>query len=112
MAAVACVVLNRVRHQTYWGRGVDEVCRKPYQFSCWNPGDRNRAKLLAVQAGDPQFRSALRIAADAVTSRLADPTRGATHYHARSLAARPPRWAVGHRPCAVIGHHLFFNDVR
>jgi len=118
MEAVAHVVLNRVRRATYWGRDVVEVCRKPWQFSCWNRNDPNLPQLLAVDATNARFAQALAIARrlmaqeqDRPQERLrGDPTAGATHYHAARLAP-PPRWAAGHRPCARIGAHLFFNDI-
>lgn len=110
MGAVANVVLNRVRRQTYWGKTVREVCRKPYQFSCWNVGDPNLPKLSAVTASNPSFALALRVAEAAVNNQLPDATLGATHYYARSML-QPPKWARGHAPCATIGSHLFFNDI-
>ena len=33
---------------------------------------------------------------------------GTTHYHATSIT---PPWAVGREPSAIIGNHLFYNDV-
>lgn len=110
MEAVACVVLNRVRRQTYWGKNVVDVCRKPYQFSCWNASDPNSATLMRLVAESPELAAALPIAARAIANELADRTAGATHYHARRLVP-PPRWARGHAPCATIGNHLFYNDI-
>jgi spore germination cell wall hydrolase CwlJ-like protein len=109
MAAVACVVLNRVRRQTYWGKNVTEVCRKPYQFSCWNANDPNRTALLRLNAQSPDLAGALTIARLAIENQLPDSTAGATHYHTRTVT---PRWARGHAPCAVIGNHLFYNDIQ
>lgn len=43
--AVANVILNRARQGGWWGDDVVKVCRKPKQFSCWNNGDPNRAKM-------------------------------------------------------------------
>jgi len=111
--AVAAVVLNRVRRARrrggwWWGKTVAEVCLKPSQFSCWNAADPNRAKILAATAADPAFAACLRIARRAVAGALADPTDGATHYHA---VGRTPLWAVGREPSAVIGGHAFYNDV-
>lgn len=111
--AVAAVIVNRVaaaaaRGGFWWGDSVIAVCRKPYQFSCWNAGDPNRAKLLAVTQADPVFATCLRVARRAVAGVLTDPTRGATHYHRAGLH---PTWASGHSPCAEIGAHLFYNTV-
>lgn len=63
---VACVVLNRVAHAQahrsskgapyWWGETPAAVCLKAWQFSCWNAGDPNRAKLKSVTAADPIYR--------------------------------------------------------
>lgn len=112
--AVACVVLNRVRRARragghyWWGGTVAEVCRKPWQFSCWNAADPNRARIEKVAADNKVFQTCLRVARRAVAGTLTDPTEGSTHYHAKS--ASPP-WARGRAPAAEIGNHLFYNDV-
>jgi spore germination cell wall hydrolase CwlJ-like protein len=111
--AVAAVIVNRAalaarRGGWWWGDDIASVCRKPYQFSCWNKGDPNRARIEAVGEGDPVFQTCLRIARRAVAGTLDDPTRGATHYHTKAVY---PPWARGRAPCAEIGQHLFYNDV-
>ncbi len=111
--AVAAVIMNRVRlarqRQGYWwGASVEAVCTKPWQFSCWNAGDPNRDKLLAVGPENRAFQSCLRVARRAVEGRLIDPTGGATHYHARRVS---PPWARGRAPSAEIGQHRFYNDI-
>lgn len=108
MEAVAAVVMNRVARGGWWGRTVETVCLKPWQFSCWNANDPNRQRVLEVTDADPAFRSCLRIARRAVAGALEDPTKGATHYHAIGML---PRWAEGHQPSARIGNHVFYNDV-
>lgn len=92
MAAVACVVMNRARHGRWWGHTVEEVCLHPYQFSCWNARDPNRAKVLAVGRADIQFCTALDIAQRAVAGLLPDLTAGADSYYALTMP-RPPAWA-------------------
>lgn len=106
MVAVACVILNRAKRPRWWGSNVEQVCRKPYQFSCWLEDDPNRAKLLAVTEADPAFRQALLIADEVVSGRLKDVTNGADHYHTRGVA---PVWSKGKTPCAEIGVHRFFR---
>jgi len=108
MEAVAAVVMNRVARRGWWGRTVETVCLKPWQFSCWNAADPNRRRVLEVTDADPVFRTCLRIARRAVAGAVDDPTRGATHYHAVGVL---PEWAKGRQPCARIGDHLFYNDV-
>lgn len=111
--AVAAVVVNRValarrRGGYWWGNSIAAVCRKPFQFSCWNPKDPNRAKLEAITAADPVFATCQRVARRAVAGTLGDPTGGATHYH---VCGQHPAWASGHAPCAEIGHHLFYTNL-
>lgn len=111
--AVAAVIMNRVRKAEarggwWWGDDVIGVCLKPWQFSCWNPGDPNRARILAVTADNKTFATCLRIARRAIAGGLDDPTGGATHYHNRSV--HPP-WAWNHAPSAEIGGHLFYATV-
>lgn len=116
MRAVAYVVLNRAAHHNYWGASVAEVCRKPYQFSCWNLNDPNLDKMRRVTLSDPQFAIAFDIASTLLGRAKGrvqwsqDPTKGATHYHEWSLQPMP-RWARGHVPCARIGRHVFYNDI-
>lgn len=109
MRAVACVIGNRARTHYRRCAGPREVCLDRWQFSCWNDGDPNRAKLLTVaRQPDAAFRQALAIAADLLANRLADITRNARHYHSSRIK---PSWARGKSPCAVVGDHLFYNDV-
>lgn len=118
MEAVAAVVLHRVAkararrartgHDHWWGGDVAEVCLKPWQFSCWNPADPNRAKLLVVTEANPAFRVAKRVAIRAVGGVLRDRVRGAMHYHASNVL---PAWARGRKAVVVIGHHLFYRDI-
>jgi N-acetylmuramoyl-L-alanine amidase len=109
MEAVAAVVVNRVAaKRRSWGASAAEVCLARRQFSCWNADDPNRAKLLALRPGDPLFETCLRVARRALAGVLADPTGGATHYHARGVH---PRWARGRTPSAEIGRHVFYRDV-
>ncbi|MFG6414984.1 cell wall hydrolase [Roseateles sp. DC23W] len=110
MAAVAHVVLNRVRAQRYWGRTITAVCLKPYQFSCWNANDPNRARLLELQAGDARLQQVAQVVQRVQGHAYPDPTDGATHYHNRWMA-RPPRWVQGRPPCRVIGNHAFYKNI-
>jgi len=111
--AVAAVIVNRVRLARarggfWWGDNVVAVCRKPFQFSCWNKDDPNRPKLPAVTEADPAFAVCLRIARRAVSGALPDPTGGCTHYHSRRVH---PAWARDAVPRVEIGTHLFYDDV-
>lgn len=91
MKHVAMVILNRVHHPRWWGTGVIGVCQAPYQFSCWNKNDPNRAKIEAVTDTDPIFVQAIAIATQAIAGNLPDVTSGADSYFALSMA-QPPTW--------------------
>jgi hypothetical protein len=119
MTAVGHVVLNRKQRQTYWGLSVEDVCRKPFQFSCWNRGQPGLAALLCVTPTDALFAQARGIALDLLTQDAnpqlnvervrTDPTGGATYFHHRALNP-PPRWTQGLGVCARIGNHIFYRD--
>ena len=114
MIAVAAVILNRVRisaeHDAryWWGTGIAGVCLAKSQFSCWNPGDPNRPKLLAVDLADREFRLARTIAERAAAGQLEDPTYGATSYKAADLPW-PPSWGRPRLPLVTIGRHAFYD---
>ncbi|MEO7323394.1 MAG: cell wall hydrolase [Dokdonella sp.] len=107
--AVASVVLNRSRiGPNRYPATIEAVCKQPYQFSCWNANDRNRAKLLAVNASNAAFVQCQDIARRAVEGMLIDRTRGSTHY---LVSGTPADWAEGHIPVEIIGRHAFYNDI-
>jgi hypothetical protein len=114
LSAVAHVVFNRVARQTYWGKTIEEVCLRPYQFSCWNANDPNRPQLLKLTSANGIYALALQLAQqlldlDSMERARQDTTGGATHYHARTIS--PPRWARGRTPCARIRNHIFYRDI-
>ena len=110
--AVANVILNRVKmnliQPMWWGKTIQEVCLKPYQFSCWNKNDPNFKILQGDLSQNPVYQICERIAKRALAGCLKDNTNGATHYH--SFACHP-LWARHLVPCAQIGHHLFYKGV-
>lgn len=108
MRAVAHVIKNRAARGGWWGNTPAAVCRKPWQFSCWNANDPNNAKLPKLTARDHMFPEALEVAELVLTTDDPDPTGGATHYHTHAVS---PKWAAGLTPCAVIGGHRFYRDV-
>lgn len=115
MEAVAAVIMNRVNADLgndgkpdWWGEGVEGVCRKPWQFSCWLLDDPNLDKLLSVTSKDPWFAHAIEIAKRAIKGELEDPTNGASHYCTAAVADKTA-WAKGKTPVARIGAHLFFR---
>lgn len=106
--AIACVVMNRVAYRN-WPGDVGDVCLQPFQFSCWNANDPNRARILKVRPGEnPWFDECWRIAEAAIADRVPDQTRASTHYHTPAVA---PRWSRGKRPVYRTVGHLYFNDI-
>lgn len=122
--AVACVIINRWRSGK-WFNGIDtnndgmesitEVCQQAWQFSSWNKNDPNLPKLLAARIGEKSFDDCLNVAImtieDSMSERWAgrDPSRGATHFY---VAGSPrPRWHTTQTPCAIVGKHLFFDNI-
>jgi hypothetical protein len=106
--AVGAVVANRAHAQkSNWGLTVEEVCQKPAQFSCWNEGDPNRAKMLALDPSDPVFFECMGIARQVLDGAILDPTGGANHYV--NLGVVLPDWAIPSKQTAVIGAHTFYK---
>ena len=109
--SVACVILNRValskQHAFWWGKTVEEVCLKPFQFSCWTPSDDNFYKLIRVDETDAVFRMCQRVAVRALSGNLPDITNGATHYHSKSVN---PAWARKLTPVFEYKNHLFYKE--
>lgn len=118
--AVAAVVANRcavaknfiAKHgkpHPLFGDGTPEGCvTVPWQFSCLNADDPNRAKLLTVTSNDEVFVLCQETAVDAVEGRLADPTEGALYYKTSSLPW-PRAWGEEVPPVAVIGGQSFYD---
>lgn len=109
LIAVTWVILNRfIKRPHEFGTSLYDVCHKHEQFDCWNEGDPNRGKCIAVDENEPMFSLALAIAQAVLDGKVQDPTKGATHYCVSTLN---PKWSIGHTPSAVIGHQKFYNDV-
>ena len=107
--AVANVILTRANKGGWWGSNIEGVCRKKWQFSCWNANDPNLHKLKRVTIEDTVFHECLIVAYLATAGLLKDNTKGATHYVAAGVN---PKWMRGLVPCAEIGAHSFFNTVK
>jgi spore germination cell wall hydrolase CwlJ-like protein len=110
MRAVGHVIRNRWEAKRY-GAYVTDTVSQAFQFSAWNPGDPNRAAMLAIDdlaegsEGYRQWLEAKRLAAEILSGRSADPTGGALFYH---TAAVRPDWSAGMAPATRIGEHLFY----
>ncbi len=106
--AVAWVIRNRVDRGKY-GKGWIGVILKPWQFSSFNANDPMAAKL-PMPLTDIAYQSCLLAAKHVYDKTSADPTFGATHYFADSMAANPPSWAKDFVQTTKIGQHTFFRE--
>lgn len=111
MRHVAMVIVNRAAHPSWWGHDIESVCLAPWQFSCRNPGDSNRAKLLSVTSIDPEFATAVAIATQAVHGSLQDETGNADSYYATSMRT-PPTWTATAERTFSDGWHIFYRTAR
>lgn len=109
--AIAAVIVNRHR-LLRWGNTIAKVCQQPWQFSCWNTNDPNRARIEA--ASGHWFDVCCGIAERAVDGVLTDPTGFSTHYYETGI--RMPKWAKGKKPVFKVAHkrgtaHVFYNNI-
>lgn len=101
--AVMHVALNRASRPN---RTLEGVILAPQQFSCFNANDPNREHLLMADKDAPLAWGACAAIADlALGGHTSDPTGGASHYYADTIA--PPGWTVGWRETARLGRHIF-----
>ena len=112
--AVAHVILNRVKADTWWGSDIEGVCKKAWQFSAWNEDDPNRPQMQNLELSKNQaFRECLAAAAAAIWGLERDPTAVATHYmtKTRREAGWPTSWGEAKEPHREIGVHLFYKGI-
>lgn len=107
--AVAWVIKNRADNPKWWGKTIEEVCLKKYQFSCWLESDPNRAKMDKLTEED--LKEQIEICQSVLDEKVADPTDGANHYHTTGIL---PSWVRNDddtikQPIATIGNHLFYR---
>jgi peptidoglycan hydrolase-like protein with peptidoglycan-binding domain len=112
---VAYTVINRVsiaqsRGGYWWGNTIREVCLKPFQYSCWNRNDPNRAIILAVRPGERVFDRCLVIARQVIERAISNPVDRSTHYYATYIPA--PNWTRGATFFVQLGIHKFYKNVR
>ena len=113
MEAVAAVIANRVNSSAnadlaWFGRTVEEVCLKRFQFSSWYEGNPNFAIIKNIDSTDPMFIEALKIARQTILGELIDRTGGATYYHVAALPSLP-RWVQTVKPTLQIGPYKFYR---
>lgn len=110
MMAVGWAIKNRSTDQKRrWPVTIEKVCKQRWQFSCWNPGDPNLQKLLAVDVSSQSFGVALRAAVEVIVGKI-DMVKGANHYLTVELAEdSPPAWYDESKVVCEIGDHRFLK---
>ena len=109
LIAVANVVMNRVQRNTWYGKTIQDVCLKPYQFSCWNTNDPNRIVIQMADVNkDKVFQTCVDVATKVAGGEWPDLTMASDHYYAVWMPVAPS-WALNQRPTVKIGCHVFFN---
>jgi spore germination cell wall hydrolase CwlJ-like protein len=108
LIAVGNVIMNRLRQGGWFGGTVEEVCFKPYQFSCWNKDDPNYETVRTALLDEPILAVCHEVAGHLLRAQWPDITGGCNHYYSRILRD-PPYWARGRVPQRFIGQHLFFK---
>ena len=106
--AIAHVIKNRLDSKRWFSADTLEgVCKKKWQFSCWNENDPNKEKMEQLTHGD--IKDFVDIANN-VLDGLHDSNVGkATHYYADYISE--PKWAKEKTPITTIGVHHFYEDI-
>jgi N-acetylmuramoyl-L-alanine amidase len=105
--AVAHVVLNRIRHATWWGTTTAQVALWPHQFSCFWADFNVRHAAIDEERRAPTPQIA-RMVDHAVYAIDDDPTNGAVYYW-NPEACTPP-WSDRITVVRTIGRHVFAID--
>ena len=110
--AIAFSIFNRMRlNPVRYGHTIAAVCLRRMQYSEWNADTADNANLLRAASTletDGVMQDCLAAYQQALTGG-ADPSNGATHFYARSIAA--PSWTQSATLAAQIGDVLFWRDV-
>lgn len=97
-AAVAHVVLNRVKSKKY----PDEICKVVYQ-----PRQFSHIKQTKPNYESQAWKDAVEIGALSMLGAIHDPTGKATHYYAHKKVE--PYWKDSFQLVQVIGNHSFLR---
>ncbi|MDR1208395.1 MAG: cell wall hydrolase [Holosporales bacterium] len=106
LIAVGNVVINRLDGM----HTIEQVCKRPWQFSCWNPTDPNFSEIEKATGKRPtEFLTCLGVSEGLLLMNWPDLTNSATHYYSCYMKT-PPYWAENMKIQVKIGHHLFLKE--
>ena len=124
MYAVACVIQKRADERKLTPA---QVCKQPWQFSCWNKGQENYIDLMKrlLKSNTTQAQYAKKLArAICAGGRLVHSFTGeANHYYSMKVMNKAPYWAfkkvevrgrtvtVAIKPSKIIGNHVFYKGL-
>lgn len=99
-AAVGQSILTRVHHPGWWGRDVQSVVTKRWQYSALTaPGDPNLVRWPA--SDEAAWWRVVELAYAILDGRADNPTPNADSYHDTSIA--PPAWTARAFDCGRVG---------
>jgi len=111
--AVASVITNRLARRGWYGKTLQEVILKPYQFSCFLENDPNHDLLVSIAMNYVEYlgtydalRQAWWVALGFLDGWLASNVAGATNYFADYIPK--PGWATDMEYITKIGRHSFY----
>lgn len=110
MKLIQHVIKMRAEQDKYnWPDNAYDVTRQPYQFSVWNKGDPNRAKMEALDENstDPEFKKAYDMVDKPLPAHL-EKFKDADHYHTDRVS---PSWSKSPkmRKLGQHGSHIFYS---
>ena len=106
LIAIANVIDNRMKKQTWYGKTFEKVCLKPKQFSCWNENDPNLKAMKDPKRKEiTEYQICLWVANQLLEGKLKDITKGSNHYHHKNIT---PYWAKNKQSEMTIGNHIFY----
>ncbi|MEB3702096.1 Cell Wall Hydrolase [Candidatus Bealeia paramacronuclearis] len=107
LIAVGNVVMNRLNAKRRFGNSIEDVCLKPFQFSCWNAKDPMR-KVITGEGieKDIVFKICQEVASAVANQAWPDFTRDSNHYHAYYCK---PDWADPRKLQVRLGRHYFYK---
>lgn len=109
-----CVIhtmVNRLKLKRY-GLTLAEVCLKRYQFSEWNDDPANNSNLMRgarTSDNDVTLMDCEYAYNEIIGSGAFDPTKGATHYHDKSIS--PPLWTSLATLALTTEKFVFYSNV-
>ena len=112
MTDIASVIMNRLATGKH-GNTIEDVVKRPYQFSAWNaelPGfeaDSNYNAMMGFQEGSPEWNQAL----EAINAAQQGDTVGGAMHYLTPAVADTTYWSKGVEPSISRGGHNFYTDI-